>query len=248
MSNVSEQQSVYLVLLDLGKNNYIENRNFNFLVEKIFKIAHTYICHNRTRIPSFILEGGSKQDLAIEAVSEFFIKNKNNFYSISNSFNNWVPNITNENEALFFLYKIISLRVEQFITKSLKEADPITAKILDSLKYTIKVNGYKKEIFLGQKFICNSANKNLNRHIVTAIEMQNLPSYYFQNTDKTFENIFNCFEKDLDSYTAIPLSILAARIKLIRSSLDDNESKNETIESSIFVDDVVSSGYNLAYS
>ena len=130
----------------------------------------------------------------------------------------------------------------------MREADPITAKILDSLNYSIKKNGYKKEIFLGQKFICNSINKNLNRHIITAIELQNLPSYYFRNTDKIFENIFCYFEKDLESYTAIPLNLLAARIKSIRSSLDNNELKNETIESSIFVDEVISYGYNLAYS
>ncbi len=248
MNNASEQQSVYLILQDLSKNNYIENRNFNFLVEKIFQIAHTYIRHNRTRIPSFVLEGGSKQDLAIEAISVFFIKNKNNYYPISNSFDTWVPNITNEDETLFFLYKITSRRVEQFITKSLKEADPVTAKILDSLKYLIKKNGYQKKKYFGQKFICNSTSNNLDRHLVTAIELENLPSHYFQNTDKACENIFNYFEKDLESYTAIPLNLLAARIKLIRSSFDTKELNNETIESSIFVDDVISSGYNLAYS
>ena len=248
MNIASGQQSVYLILQDLSKNNYIENRNFNFLVEKIFQIAHTYIRHNRTRIPSFILDGGSKQDLAIEAISVFFIKNKNNFYPISNSFDTWVPNITNEDETLFFLYKIISLRVEQFITKSLKEADPVTAKILDSLKYLIKKNGYQKKKYFGQKFICNSTSNNLDRHLVTAIELENLPSSYFQNTDKIFENIFNYFGKDSESNTAIPLNLLATRIKSIRSFLDTNDFKNDNVESLIFVDDVIASGYNLAYS
>lgn len=212
-----KQQSVYFILKQLSNNNF-EYKKFNFLVEKVFKIAHMYIFHNMTRIPSSTTDGHSNKDHAIEAISELFIKNKNNSYPICNSFNNWRPSISNEDETLFFLYKVTSSRVEQYITKSLKEADPISAKILDALNYVIKKSSYKKKHILGKKFICNSENKDLELQIISADDLQLIPSHYFQNTNKIFENLFNYFGENSESYTAIPINALAARIKQIHSS------------------------------
>lgn len=242
-----KQQSVYFILKQLSNNNF-EYKKFNFLVEKVFKIAHMYIFHNMTRIPSSTTDGHSNKDHAIEAISELFIKNKNNSYPICNSFNNWRPSISNEDETLFFLYKVTSSRVEQYITKSLKEADPISAKILDALNYVIKKSSYKKKHILGKKFICNSENKDLELQIISADDLQLIPSHYFQNTNKIFENLFNYFGENSESYTAIPINALAARIKQIHSSLHTHEFTPDIIESSIFVDDVIRAGYNSTYS
>ena len=247
-SAFKEKQSVYLILKQLSNNNGFDRIGFNFLIETVYKIASNYVYHNSKRIPLFSNNGLSNKDHAIDAISFLFVKDNNNSYPITNSFKNWNPEISSEEDALFFLYKIVLSRVEQHITKCLKESDPTFAKIFDSLNYFIKKHGYVKQTIFGQQFIKKDSSQGLEKKIISLEDLENVPSYYFMELNQVFETLFTYFENDSKFYLAIPLNALVSRIKNIQPYFEHTGNTSDFVESSMFVDEIVQRGYSIAYN
>ena len=240
------KRSIVLTLKELS-NNHLDRNGFNFLVETVYKIANSYIYHNLKRLPDFCKNGYNNKDHATDAISLLFIKNGTNKYPIISSFKNWIPTIDNEDEAMFYLYKITTNQVEQYITKCLKEADPIFAKILDSLNYFIKKHNYKKETILGQKFILmNDFHQTLEKPLISLEDLENVPSHHFMEINKVLDLLFEYFKSKQDFYLAIPLNALVTRIKNIQPFYNDLQNVYNTIETDIFIDEVVQQGYSNA--
>ena len=144
-------------------NDEDSNIAFNNVVESTFKIAKSYVFLNRPRLSNLCTEEKSMQDLAIDAISSMFIKNGNETFPICKSFEEWIPAIENEEDAIYFLNKLTACRVEQHINKCLKESDPIFAKILDSINYLLKKHQYKKLRILGQVFIVKKKELSIHK-------------------------------------------------------------------------------------
>jgi hypothetical protein len=239
------KQPILNNLKQLNQNTY-ERNGFNAVVDTVYKIARNYVFYNKSKVPNFSGNVSDLQDLAIDAISSLFIKNGNGKYPICKSFEEWNPSIRNEEDALFFLNKLTANRVEQHISKCLKEADPVFSKILDTLNYAIKKYDYKKCRILGQVFILKNDTVNLQIKTFSFEDLRNVPSNSFQSIDKVFEKLFKHFADDGGVDVAIPLNALAIRIKNIQSFIQKNNVDSNTIESTIYLNDIVQEGYNAA--
>ena len=132
--------------------------SINQLIEICQTIALSYLHFNYRKVYKFLQnENLTIEEFALDAIAPLFIRDKNEQnISIQIDFNNWHPEIKTEDDALFFLNKIIASRVEQHIYSFLKEEDPFFSKILDSVNYLIKSQGYKKTQSYGKTYIIKS--------------------------------------------------------------------------------------------
>lgn len=136
-------------------NNSCSQSNLNVLIENSFRISRIYLSAKWLKIYKSINGGEpSFQDLEIEAIIPLFCKEAGEHeLPIIREFNSWQPPIKTEDDAFYFLNKIIAGRVEQHISHLFKEQDPFFAKILDSVNYLIKKGGYKKVSHFGKRYI-----------------------------------------------------------------------------------------------
>lgn len=239
------KQPILTNLKQLNQDTY-ERNDFNEVVDTVYKIAKNYVFYNKSKVPNFSGNVSDLQDLAIDAISSLFVKNGNGKYPICKSFEEWNPSIRNEEDALFFLNKLTSNRVEQHISKCLKEADPVFSKILDTLNYAVKKYDYKKCRILGQVFILKNDTENLQIKTFSFEDLRNVPSINFQSIDQVFEKLFNHFADGGEVNVAIPLNALAIRIKNIQSFIQNNNEDFTTIESKIDLTEIVQTGYAAA--
>lgn len=217
------------------------------LIEVTYKIALNYITYNHRRIKKVLISGEiSQNELALEAISSLFGTDENNrFKEINDSLNNWNPPIENEEEARFFLNKIIQKKVEQHISKLLREADPFFSRILDKVNYQIKKKGYKKIHYLGNVFIVPANINKIVGRLVREDEFSKFPNSLFNYDDDIFQNIFNYLKNECDFTPAIPLNLLIFRLKETESSLFAvGEATSDYLEKSN-VDSIVEKALNL---
>lgn len=161
----------------------------------------------------------SIKELAVDSIAELFIKDDNgDFNTLLTSFNNWQPAIKTEEEAIYFLNKIVSARVEQNIFKILKEEDPFFSKLLDSINYLIKQNRFYKIHFLGKTYITETQKEAFTKSFITLEEFDNLPLALFQQKKLLLANLFNYLRLETNFNIAIPLNDLIYKLKHINFS------------------------------
>ncbi|MGD8781716.1 MAG: hypothetical protein PVH88_22465 [Ignavibacteria bacterium] len=223
-------------------NNNFKQHEFNHLVKKTSRFALFHANKNIHRIPTSILNDVGVNSIALEAISYLFIKNSSNEYPICVSFKTWKPKIETESEVEYFLNKITFCCIEQYIIKILKENDPIFAKILDSLIYSIKKNNYIKIKLYGQTFVLNK-NYDINTTtIITSDFFENLPNELFQNSTYTLEKLFN-YLANLNIFSpAIQLNLIVAKIKNSISFQITNHT-SEFVHTEIDTKDIVYNSY-----
>lgn len=198
-----------------GKNQRSEETNF--LIEKSFLLAASYLSINHKKIFTLLQKGEySINEIAIDAISSLFINDdETNLTPLTIAFLNWTPKIKNENDASFFLNKVVSGRVEQHIFSLLREYDPFFSKILDSVNYLIKTGGYKKVSLAGKKFIVNSDVTEICGNIISREEIENIPVSVLIDKKKLLPSVFNYLCDETDFIPAIPLNDLIYRLKHI---------------------------------
>jgi len=132
------------------------------LVEITYKIALAHLRYNHRKFSKiFLIEELTQESVAVSAITPLFCKDSaEQGLPIIKEFNSWQPPIKTEDDALYFLNKIIAGRVEQHISHLFKEQDPFFAKILDSVNYLIKKGGYKKVSYFGNRRICGGRDFN----------------------------------------------------------------------------------------
>ena len=185
------------------------------------------------------------EDLAISAIAPLFCReSENQVLPIIREFNSWQPPIQTEADALFFLNKVISGRVEQHISYLLKEADPFFAKILDSVNHLIRKGGYKKTHYLGRKYIVHSSCNKLNSKTIDTDDFQNLPFSLFKNRKTILSDILTYLENETNFIPAIPLNSLIVRLRNLNiSNFKPQTSTNEVI-AAFDADELVNFGLN----
>jgi hypothetical protein len=216
------------------------------LIEVSYKIALHYLNYNHRRIRKVLIsEEISPAELALEAISFLFQTDENDrFKEINESLANWKPPVKSESDAQFFLNKIIQKKVEQHISKLLREADPFFSRILDKLNYQIRKKGYKKTHYLGNVFILPAGNENPFGRLVREDEFNQFPKTLFNFSEDLLENIFNYLRDETDFSLSIPLNLLIFRLKETESSLFEvDESTSDYLENSD-VDSIVEKALN----
>lgn len=178
-------------------------------------------------------------------MAPLFCKNKNEEpFPIIKEFQSWQPPIQTEDDALFCLQKIISGRVEQYISKMLKEQDIFFAKILDSVNYLIKKNGYKKVSYFGKRYIVQSTCEEIKGKVIDQDSFDKLPCGFFQNRKTILTDIFDCIKKETEFFPAVPLNALVLRLR----TLNDNILKTRDVTSNTSLNFDVNEVVNLGLS
>lgn len=203
---------------DLGEN-CLDQNSINELVEKCFKISKAYLCLNQKKIHKLLyINGLDVDDVAIDSIAGMFVKDeKGKFKFLANSFNSWQPPVETEEDASFFLNKVVAKRVEQHIISLLKEADPFFSKILDSLNYLIKKNGLKKINYLGCIYIVECESGIYERKLIDNADFEKIPMRFLLGKD-ILQQLFQYLRNSDEFSPAIPLNLLIHRIKELNLS------------------------------
>lgn len=220
----------------------------NQLIEDCIRIAKHYLYAKRTNLCKFILNDDVQViDLAIDAVAPLFCKNPDDeFLPILKEFQSWQPPIQTEEDALFFLNRIVASRVDQHISHLLKEHDPFFAKIFDSVNYLIRKGGYKKVSCFGRKYIVQPDCAEINGKTIDQESFENLPFALFQNTKTLLSDIFKYLENETESSPAIPLNALVVRLRSLKANDFLMSETADHASSNIDVDEIVKIGFNCA--
>jgi len=167
--------------------------SLNRLVEISYKISFHYIRQNYHRT-KYILEyeGITIKEFAFDSIAYLFTRNKkNNLLEIHNAFINWEPPIRNDDDALEFLIKIVHSKVEQSITRFLRDNDPIFSKILNWTNYLIRKFGYKKISYFGTIYIVENYNNSIKIIFIKNDEFNQIPSSLFSSPKSALKSIFD---------------------------------------------------------
>jgi len=192
----------------------------NSIIEKSYHIAAKYLHYHQKKIINLLSrEEITVQELAIDSIAELFIKSENvDINLLQQTFLSWRPAINTEEDALFFLNKVVAGKVEQNIFKLLKAEDPFFSKLLDSINYLIKQNEFKKIHFLGKTFISETELNSFDGKFITPEAFDKLPSELFTPKQYALRAILNYLKAETNYNPAIPLNDLVCRLKQINFS------------------------------
>lgn len=212
---MKKNSEILVFLTNLDSDLFLNN-----VIKICQSIALSYLHCNYRKIYKFLQnEELSFEEFALDAIAPLFVREKEDQnISIRTSFNNWQPVIKTEEDALYFLNKIVASRVEQHIYSLLKEEDPFFSKILDSVNYLIKTQGYKKSQSLGKTYIIKSDDEISDTLFISQQEFENLPTHLFANKKKLFSNLINYLQTETKFVSAIPLNDLVYKLKHINFS------------------------------
>lgn len=221
---------------------------FNSVIEKSYRIALKYLHFNRLRILRILdKEDLTVQELAIDCIASLFVKgNDSELISIRQTFYNWQPPITTEEDCIYFLNKVVASRVEQHLYKLFKEEDPFFSKLLDSINYLIRKNGYHKNHFLGKTFIVEDSTDEFEKSFITSDKFESLPTSLFENKKTLLADLMNHLKTETNFNAAIPFNDLIYRLKHINfSDFLITESTSSTINK-MEVSQIVDVGFSFA--
>ena len=203
-----------------------------------------YLRYNHKKFSKIFSEAElTFEEAAISAITPLFCKDSDEqLLPIIKEFNSWHPPIKTEDDALYFLNKIISGRVEQQITHLLKEQDPFFAKILDSVNYLIKRGGYKKVSHFGKRYIVHSTCDDIKGKVIDQDSFEKLPSSLFQNRKTFLADLLTYLENETDFFPAIPINSLVIRIRNLNGITLPFLTNDFNFSSKFDIDEIVNLG------
>jgi len=157
----------------------------------------------------------SIEDLCVDAVTPLFIEsNEGEGIGLKKSLAEWETPILKESHAHFFLFKVVTHRIEQEITKKLKEADPFFGKIIASVNYYLEESSYKKLTYFGEVYIVKNEINAITGNLIPTDVFESLPdSLFFDRFDTVLNSLFDFFNKEAKYFPAIPMNLLFKRLK-----------------------------------
>ncbi len=205
---------LHSVLKNISKES-LTTSELNYIIKYSFTIAKAII--KKSFSSKLYLNGNSDltiDDIAMDSITQLFIKNSKNELGIKSALDNWNDKIDSTADANFFLHKIVWSRVEQTVTQIYKDRDPIFAKIHKTISVCIKNNNYKKLNHLGTVFIVEKNCKSISGNIIDDAVLDSIPENIFTlKQNKLFEALFNYIVEETEFFPAIPLNNLVKRIK-----------------------------------
>ena len=217
MNSAQKEFSYFRFLKKLCENDYTQ-RELNHFIEDIFVIAAGYTKYHSRKIDRALhFLGVSIDEFAVDAIEPLFRKDENGrFKALVEEFEKWQPPVTTEKDALFFLNKIIAGRVEQHVSVILRESDPLYAKILDSINYSIRTGKYKKASCLGITYIVKDNVLEMDLPVINQEEFSAIPSDLFSDNKTMFDRLLSFLAIETNYFPAIPLNRLIIRLKQLR--------------------------------
>uniref|UniRef100_A0A832DND3 Uncharacterized protein n=1 Tax=Ignavibacterium album TaxID=591197 RepID=A0A832DND3_9BACT len=231
-------------------NNPDKETSVNKLVELSYKIAAQYLNFNFRRVNKILSsEELTLQELALDSIAKLFeYDSEIQLSQLFIAFRKWEPPVQNESDALKFLLKIVHSRVEQHISKLLRNSDPFFSKIMDWVNYAIKKNGYKKLSYLGTVYIVREDVTSISGKLITENDFNRIPLSVFSDKKNLIKNVLGYIEENLDYSPAVPLNQLIFRLKESSSSVFAvSESTIEQIEERD-VESIVSSALEATFT
>ncbi len=216
------------------QTGHISQTELNRFIEKLFQIAHKFVKYNSGRIKRIIIEYGSNilEDIAVDSIIPLVSQNRvDGKYFITTKFESWQPAVISEEDAEYFLFKIISLSVNQQISALLREFDPFFSKLLDSVNYFIKSQSYNKINVAGKIFITEPDFNLSHSHFIDREYLFNSPSELFLNKKELLPSLFEYYKEIFDGSIAIPLYDLIYKLKELNTSSDFAQSFSNPAES-----------------
>ena len=187
------------------------------------------------------------RDAAIDAIAPLFQRDENySFLVIKKSFENWTPPIKTQEDAEYFLNKIVAKNVQQYISSLYKKADPFFAKILDSINYIIRREGLLKVNYFGQVYIVELKNSEITRQPIDKEQFENIPINIFNDYKNLFKNLFQYLNNETKFYPAIPLNSLIYKIKHLNISNNQLPDSDEDKGLSLEISEKVKVGLNFS--
>lgn len=235
-------------LLDELREESINQFNLNKLIECSYKLAIFNVRKNLNRIYNINKKWElSIEDIAIESISTLFITNeKRSMLNLRYSLLKWNNNINNDLDALYFLHKTISISVNQYINKLIKDSDPVFARVLDSINHFIKRHNFKKTNYFGTTYIMDETLSEITYSPISPDEFQSLPISYNEKSRKhVIYKVLDYLDTETDYYPAIPLNSLIKQIIENYKCFDVND--YTTVHApvgQIYVDDIMQTAYD----
>lgn len=201
-----------------------ENKSSRSEVNNLIELSHNYACtylkyryKNLSRV--LMAEDSTLQELAIDAIAPLFERNENGeLIQLIKAFNTWTPKIETEEQAIFFLNRLVAKSTEKYASELLRQSDPFFSKILDSVNYLINKNGYIKKFIIGTIYIVENANTIKIGALPDRGFISELPIELFIDNRNAISKIFEYIKSNSDKTPAIPLNALVMRIKQINAS------------------------------
>lgn len=154
------------------------------------------------------------EDVAMDSITQLFVKNSNNELGIKKTLLNWNDNIDSEADADYFIHKLVWSRIEQTITKIIKDRDPIFSKIHKTLSICINKFNYNKINHLGTIYIVQDNNTNIQGTVIDEKFFDSIPESIFElKQNKLCDALFSIIVNESDNFPAIPFNDLIKRIK-----------------------------------
>lgn len=225
-----------------------DQKSLKYLVEISFQVSKSYMERNRSRI-KFLqhCEDETLNENALEAITPFFSPDDSGNYSnLIKPFENWKPEIKSEEEAAYFLNRVIAKRVEQYLASRLRELDPVFSKILDSVNYLVKKGNYRKYLFLGKRFIIPPGTIEFGKNFITAEKFNSIPVSVFTSKNELLENLFGYLCDHTDYEAAIPVNALVLKLKHISSEDFLSEKQKFNFPVRMDINEVIESGFETA--
>lgn len=200
------------------KNNDTSQSEICFFYTLCYNIALTTIrlkySHERK---IFIGSDLTCENLAADALTPLFFKRSpGEPIGLLKSLLQWKRPVVNEEEANFFINKVVWNRVAQFMTKMLKDSDPTFNRIHRSIKYFIGKNNYNIITYFGTNYITLPSHGTISGRIICNNEFDNLPNYLFYGKNgEILVSVFDFLKNHTDFFPALPLNLLVKRIKLV---------------------------------
>lgn len=228
---------VYGILISICENRYSRSE-VNYLIEIFYRYSFTYLKFRYKHLNKVLLaEDVNLKELAIDAIAPLFERDESGlFIKIIKAFNEWKPKIETDQQAAFFINRIVAKSVEKFVAELLRQSDPFFSKILDSINYLIEKHGYSKKNFIGTTFIIEAETEKIGL-LPDSKFINELPIEMFLRNDEILNQIFTHIKENTDCTPAIPLNALVTKIKQIRlfsynisqSTKNGNETEIESI-------------------
>lgn len=225
-------------IIKLRKND-LSRQELNNLIKKSYLISSAFL---KSKYGSKLsVTQKDLDDIAMDAIVPLFTVKNNGKIGLLNSLDKWKNEIELESDADFFLSSIIWRRVEQTVSKQLKENDPIFAKIIKTLNTCIKNNGLKKVRYFGTVLVVKKKFDDLNRKFIDEINFNLIPKDIFGLKQLAlFERLFDYLEIETKFHAAIPLNLLVKSIKRYYSSAYYDYNKNYNTEDQFYLAEIVS--------
>lgn len=232
-----------ICLIEELKTGNITELSLNLLIKVSYELALVNVRKKISKISNVNKRWNlSTEDLAIESISNLFIRNsKRERLNLECFLSNWTDPIRDDLDALYFLNKIVNISIDQYMNKLFRDTDPYFAKIIDTLYVSIKKLNYSKLDHLGTVYIVKD---NLNTSlpasikIIPAEEFSNICFEHFTKKTDLLSYIMNYIEFNTKYFPAIPINLLVERIignnHQVYSLTEVNEFERISIDDIIF--------------